>query len=174
MSGATPNAPNPGSGGVPARAAGASAPGDAARGRAEVAPRDTRSAERSAEAPRLAPRDPAVVRATPTPPSPRSVTEARDRIEATRERLAATAETLKGRVDVERSRLARRLDVSSRIRDAIAGKELWALVGAFAGGLALAWLGRRARLDAEDRAALDAWRRDRERVLEALGLLDDD
>ncbi|HUG00427.1 MAG TPA: hypothetical protein VML95_01050 [Longimicrobiales bacterium] len=114
------------------------------------------------------------MRATPTPPSPRSVTEARDRIEATRERLAATAETLKGRVDVERSRLARRLDISSRIRDAIAGKELWALAGAFAGGLALAWLGRRARLDAEDREALRAWRRDRERVLEVLGLLDDD
>lgn len=146
----------------------------AAGKRAEVAPRDARPPEPKAGDPRLAPRDPGVVRATPTPPSPRSVSEARDRIESTRERLATTAELLKQRVELERTRMEHRLDVASRLRSAIAGKELWALGAAFVGGLALAWLRRRARLDEEDRRVLRAWDEDRERVLAALGLLEED
>lgn len=108
------------------------------------------------------------------PESPRTVSEARERIAATRERLSATSELLKQRLDIEKKRMENRFDVVSRLRDAMEGKELLALGGAFAGGLVLALLGRRRRVDADDLEALRAWADHRDRVLAALVVLEEE
>ncbi len=137
-----------------------------------VAPPDSGARDRPDR--KVAPRDSGAPGPARSARSARTVGEARERIESTRERLAATAEQLKRRMEVEKGRMERRLDIASRLRKAIAGKELWALGAAFAGGLALAWLRRKARLEADDLRALRTWNEDRERVLAALELLEEE
>ncbi|MEN8376414.1 MAG: hypothetical protein ABFS34_13285 [Gemmatimonadota bacterium] len=94
-------------------------------------------------------------RADPSSPSaaPRTVPDARAEIAATRARLAANADLLKGRLGVQRAHLRKGLDLPAKLRELVSGKELLALAGAFVGGLALGLLRgrkRRARFDDDD------------------------
>jgi hypothetical protein len=106
--------------------------------------------------------------------SPRSVTEAREAIAATRERMSRTADLLKSRVELEKGRLERRLDLGAKIRQAVAGREAIAVAGAFAAGLVWALIGRRKRLDREDIEALHDWSEHRELIKAVLDLDDGD
>ena len=152
----------------------------APKARGEVAPRDrgeVASKARGEVAPRergeVAPRDPVLRGGVETAPSmpddgPRTVTEAREAIAATRERLSRTGDLLKQKLDLEKGRLGRRLDLAAKLRRAIAGREALAAAGAFAAGLLLALAGRKKRLHRDDIDALRDWSKHRERVLAAL------
>jgi hypothetical protein len=82
--------------------------------------------------------------------------------------MSKTAEQLKGRLELEKGRLERRLDVGAKLRELVAGREALAVVGAFVAGLVWALAGRKKRLDSEDVEALRDWLEHRQEIIAAL------
>lgn len=107
---------------------------------------------------------------------PRSVGEARVAVETSRQRIASTLDELESRIVEKKESLEERLDVTRPVRDYVRVRPVAAVGMAVAAGLLFGLLtgGSRDRkveprhLTAEDRAAIERWRRaQRKTMLEA-------
>lgn len=104
---------------------------------------------------------------------PRSVGEAREAVEASRQRIASTLEELETRIVEKKESLEERLDVTRPVRDYVRVRPLAAAGTAVAAGLLFGLLtgGSRRRkveprhLTAEDRAAIERWRREQRKTM---------
>lgn len=108
---------------------------------------------------------------------PKTPEEAREAIERARTRISGTLDEIEQRLREKRDELKEKADISSRLREAVRGREVPALMVAIGAGFLVALLlggggGRRSGQDIvlseEELEALRRWRKDRKRVIGAL------
>jgi ElaB/YqjD/DUF883 family membrane-anchored ribosome-binding protein len=123
--------------------------------------------------------------------SPRTVDEARDAVEQSRQRISSTLDQLEGRIVEKKHELQDRADVLRPVRDRIAKRPFTAVVVGVGVGAVLGSLGggsdtderprrgargsaRRSGLSDDDRADLRRWRKARRERLQSISRADSD